>query len=159
MIPAFFVLPTPPGSVPGRGLGNRGATLWHKTDGFLCPFLFRPADPLAVGAGGDLGTSATPTVAQDCVAFCFLLFGGIFRLAPTRQGCGCFGFRFSDDTFLLRPPFQVIRRWFSLTFFLSLTDRPPFFPLFLAFLVGFVVSPFRGVVVGFGEPHLRLMSY
>ena len=38
---------------------------------------------------------------------------------------------FSVDTFSPRPPFQGTWRWFSLTFFLPLTDRPPFFPFFL----------------------------
>ena len=33
----------------------------------------------------------------------------------------------------------------------------PSFPFYLAFLVGFVASPFRGVGVGFDEPHLRYM--
>ena len=42
--------------------------------------------------------------------------------------------------------------------FLSLTARPLFFVFFfVASLVGFVTSPFRGVGVGFKEPHLRLM--
>ena len=41
--------------------------------------------------------------------------------------------------------------------FLPLRARPCFLPLFLTNLVGFVASPFRGVGVGFEEPHLRLM--
>ena len=71
----------------------------------------------------------------------------------------CYGIalRFSVETFSPRPPFQVIWRWFSLTWFLSVDDRPPFFPPFLAFLVGFVASPLRGVGVGFEGPHLRHM--
>ena len=70
MVPGFFVLPTSPRSVPGRGLSNPAAKLWHRTVGFSCPFLLRPADPPPIGAGGDLGIFATPTVAQDCAAFC-----------------------------------------------------------------------------------------
>ena len=42
---AFFVLPTPPRSVPGRGLGNRAIKLWHTTVGFSQYFVFCPADP------------------------------------------------------------------------------------------------------------------
>ena len=42
--------------------------------------------------------------------------------------------------------------------FLSLTaTRPSFRSLFLASLVGFVTLPFRGVGVGFEEPHRRLV--
>ena len=55
------------------------------------------------------------------------------------------------------PPFQVMWRWFSLTFFLSVVDRPPLFPFLLAFLVSFAASPFRDVGVGFEEPPLRLI--
>ena len=57
----------PPRSVPSHGLGNRAAKLWHRTVGFSFSFLFRPADPSPIGAGGVLGILATPTVAQDCV--------------------------------------------------------------------------------------------
>ena len=59
----------PPSSVPGRGLGNQAAKLWHRTVGFSCSFLFRPADPLPIGAGGVLGIFPTPNVAQDYVTF------------------------------------------------------------------------------------------
>ena len=54
-------------------------------------------------------------------------------------------------------PFQVIWRWFSTAFF-SVPHGGAFlsFPFYLARLVGFVTSPFRGVGVGFEEPHLRL---
>ena len=46
-----------------------------------------------------------------------------------RAACLLNGFSLSVDTFPPRHPFQVIWRWFSLTFFLSLTHRSPFFPL------------------------------
>ena len=37
-------------------------------------FLFRPADPPMLGAGGELGILATSTVAQDCVTSCVPFF-------------------------------------------------------------------------------------
>ena len=46
----------------------------HRTVGLSCSFLFRPADPPPLGAGGDLSILANPTVAQDCVTPCFLFF-------------------------------------------------------------------------------------
>ena len=103
--------------MPGRGLGNRAITLWHRTVGFSCSLLFpRSADPPPLGAGGDLGILATPTVTKDCVTpFFSLFFGGINSTTYSRPA----------------PPFQVIWRWFSLTFVLSLTDRRSFCPLFL----------------------------
>ena len=69
-----FVLPTPPRSVPGHGLGNRAVLLRHRITCFSCSFFVRPTDP-PLGAGGALSNFATPTVAQDYVIF--LLFGGI----------------------------------------------------------------------------------
>ena len=148
-----------PRSVPGCGLGkigplNCGTRLlfFRRSLQFVLPI------PPLLGDGGGLGILATPTVAQDCVTSCFLDFGGTILPRPPRSGCGGTSvFRFSVDTFSPRPPSQVIWRWFSSTLFLSLTDKPPFFPFFLAFLVGFVVSPFRDVGVGCVEPHLRLM--
>ena len=71
-----------PRSVPGCGLDNRATQLWHKTVGLLCYFLFRAADPRPLGAGGDLGILATPTVAQGCVTSCFLFFGGLISPRP-----------------------------------------------------------------------------
>ena len=49
---------------------------------------------------------ATPTVAQDCVTFCFFLFGCIVspRL-PSPRLWRYFGFRFSVRTFSPRSPF------------------------------------------------------
>ena len=82
---AYFVLPTPPRSVPGCGLVNRANQLWHRTVVFSFCFLFRPADPPPLGAGGDLGILATPAVAQDCVTSCFLFSVVKFGLAPVAK--------------------------------------------------------------------------
>ena len=71
---SYFVLPTPPRSVSGSGLGNGATQLLLRTVVFLCYCLYRPADPPPLGAGGDLGILATPTVAQDCVTCCAPFF-------------------------------------------------------------------------------------
>ena len=42
-------------SVLGCGLGNRATQLRHGMVCFSCYFIFRPADPPPVGAGGDMG--------------------------------------------------------------------------------------------------------
>ena len=63
VVPAFFALPAPPLSVPGRFLGNRVIKSRHKTVDFSCSFLFVLLTPPSLGAGGDLGILATPTVA------------------------------------------------------------------------------------------------
>ena len=63
-----------PRSVPGCGLGHRATQLWHRTAVFSCYYIFRPADPAPLGAGGNLSILATQTVVQDCVTSCFLLF-------------------------------------------------------------------------------------
>ena len=55
VVPAYFILPTTPRSVPGCDLGNRATQLWHRTVGVSSSFLFRPAVPPPLGAGGDLG--------------------------------------------------------------------------------------------------------
>ena len=44
------------------------------------PFSSCRSPPL--GAGGDLGIFATPTVAQDCVTPCFPFFGGALASPP-----------------------------------------------------------------------------
>ena len=116
---SYFVLPTPPRSVSGSGLGNGATQLLLRTVGFLCYCLYRPADPPPLGAGGDLGILATPSVAQDCATSCFCPFRWYFGFSRFRRHI------------LAPPPLQVIWRLFSLTFFLSLTDRPHFFSLFL----------------------------
>ena len=67
--------------MPGRGLGNRAAKLWHGTVGFLHSFLFRPASSPPLGTGGVLGIFATPTVAQDCVLL-FSPFGLYIFASP-----------------------------------------------------------------------------
>ena len=92
----FFRRADTPRSVPGHGLGNRAAKLRYKT---VCVlefvfFFVLPTPPC--GAGGVLGNFAPPTVAQDSVIF----------------------FSFSVVESRLAPPFQRIRRWFPLTFFL-----------------------------------------
>ena len=67
---------TPPRSVPGCGLGNRATQLWHRNVGCSCHFLFRPADPPALGVGGDLGIFSY----SDCgTGLCDFLFS-LFRL-------------------------------------------------------------------------------
>ena len=90
----------------------------------------------------------------------FLLFGGI-RLGPPRCGCRATSvFRFTVGTFSPRPPFQAIWRCgFPWRFCCPLGIGLLSFPFFLAFLVGFVVSPFKGVGVAFEEPNLRLVFY
>ena len=56
-------------------------------------------------------------------------------------------FRVSVETFSPRPPFHVICRWFSLTSFVMCPLRIGLLSVLfcLAFPVGFVSSPFRGV--------------
>ena len=56
------------------------------------------------------------------------------------------GFRFSVDTF---SPFQVIMTVVFVDLLSPLRIGLLSFPFYLAFLVGFVASPFRGVGVGF----------
>ena len=114
----FFRPIDPPRSVPGHGLGNRAAKLWHRTVGFSCSILLRPPDSPPLGAGGVLGIFVTPTVAQGCVTFFFLLFGGIISPHPPSlrlwRYFGCALFR--RHVFAL-PPLQVIWRCFSSTLF------------------------------------------
>ena len=62
VVPAFFALPAPPLSVPGRFLGNRVIKSRHKTVDFSCSFLFRPADPPPARSRGRSGYLDTPTV-------------------------------------------------------------------------------------------------
>ena len=91
----------------------------------------RFADPAPLGAGGDLFFCPS-----DCdTGLCDLLFSPFrwYQSAslPLAKVVALLRFRFSVDSFLPRPPFQVVWQWFSLTFFLSLADRPPFPPFFL----------------------------
>ena len=58
---------------------------------------------------------------------------------------------------LTPPPLSGDMAVVFFEFSLSPTDKLALFPLFLAFRVGFVRSPFRRMGVGFEEPHLRLM--
>ena len=54
------------------------------------------------------------------------------------------------------PPSRVTWRWFFVDdFFLPLEATLPF--ILFSYFAGFVALPFRGVGVGFEEPHLRLM--
>ena len=91
-----------PRSVPGCGLDNRATQLWHKTVGLLCYFLFRAADPRPLGAGGDLGILATPTVTQDC-DFLLSLFRWYDITSPLLAKVVAL-LRFSVDAFSTRPP-------------------------------------------------------
>ena len=80
-VPVYFVLPTPPRSVPGCGLGNRAThSIVAQDCWFLMFFPFSSCRSPLLGAGGDLDILATPTVAQDYVISCFLFFGGIIDL-------------------------------------------------------------------------------
>ena len=83
----------------------------------------------------------------------------LFPLAPLVKGLALVRFfAFPSIHSRLPPPtFQVIWRWISLSFSPSRTDRLRLFPFICAFLVGFVVLPFRSVGVGSEEPHRRLM--
>ena len=92
------------------------------------------------------------------VTSCFVFFGGIILPCPPRQGCRATSvFRFSIDALSPRPPFSGDMTMDCFAFFLSLADRPPFYPFSLAFLVGFIVLPFRGGGVSCEESHLRLI--
>ena len=74
---------------------------------FRIIFFLRPADPPPpLGAGGDLGTLATPTVAQDCMTYCFLFSVVKFRLAPLAKVVALpyFGFLLFRRHTLAPPP-------------------------------------------------------
>ena len=123
-----------------------------------CSFSFsscRPAPPL--GAGGVLGNFATPTVAQDYAIF--LLFGGIISpRPPSLRWWRYFGFSlFRRHVFAPSPRFSGDMAVISVDVFSPLRIGLLSFPFYLAFLVGFVASPFRGLGVGFEQPHLRYM--
>ena len=126
---------------------------------FPCSFVYRPADPpppQGQGRSGYFGCS-------DCGAG---LRDFLFSL--------CRWYNFTS------PPSLRIWRYFAFPLFRRHTLAPHplsgdvgvvffdvfscpsriglyYFPFFLAFLVGFVVSPFRRVGVGFEEPNLLLM--
>ena len=71
---AYFVLPTPPRLVPVCGLGNRATKMWHRTAGFSCSFLFRPAVPPAPRGRGRsryFGYSSRSTGLCDSLFFLF----------------------------------------------------------------------------------------
>ena len=119
-------------------------------------FLSRRSPPL--GAGGDLGNLATPIgVAQNFVTPCLIFFGGITSpRPPSLRLWRYFGLPLFRRHILAPPPLSgdMAVNFFSVS--LSLTDSF-LFSFFLAFLIGFVVSVFRGVGMGFEKPHLRLM--
>lgn len=125
----------------GAGLGNRAT---HRTVDFLCSVIYRPAISSQLIVGGDLYDLWHRTVRLSVFFFSAIQL----RLTP-----------------IARVAFSRCRRhildsrwqWFSLTFFLFLTGRPPILPLSLVFFLGLVASLFRGVGVGFDEPHLRLV--
>ena len=115
---SFFILPTPPPPAAQcrAGWGSRATHLWHRIVVFLCCFMCRPANPPLPRARGRWRSRSfdysTHTVAPDCVTFWVLPF--VFL--PIHS----------------RPARLLAGAWrFSLTFFLSLTDGPPFFPFFL----------------------------
>ena len=108
LVPAFFVLPTPPRSVPDRGLSNRAIKLWHRTVGFSCSFLFRPADPPPArswGASGYFGYSDCGAGPCDSL---FSLCRWYNFASPPSLRLRYFGFCICVDPFSPRPPFQVI---------------------------------------------------
>ena len=135
--------------VPGHGLGNRVALLSHRIRFFSCSFLFRPAEPPR-GAGGALGNFATPTVAQDYVIF--LLFGGWPR-PPSLRWWRYFGFSIFRRHVSSRPSLPGDMAVGFIGDFSPLRIGFLSFPFYLAFLVG-QASLFRGVGLGFEEPHL-----
>ena len=51
VVPAYFVLPTPPRSVPGCGLGNRATQLWHRLSASCVIFFFVLSIPLRSDPG------------------------------------------------------------------------------------------------------------
>ena len=79
-----LVLSAPAAQCRGCSLDNRAIHLRHRTIGFAGSFLFRPADPSWLGAGGDLGILATLAVARDCVTSFVLLFGDLISPRPSR---------------------------------------------------------------------------
>ena len=118
----FFVLPTPPHSALGHGLGIRAANVRHGTVGFSCSFSFsscrRPPQPRAGGRPGKSAYShcgAGPYVRSlslcDACYFVFSLlcvFSSAFP--PPSRDCGlchlsssvCFSF------FVLYRPLATI---------------------------------------------------
>jgi len=142
----------PPRSVPGLvwviGPLARGAS---QTVEFYVLFLFFILfTPISTRSEpGAIWVSRILVLWQRTVIFCVRSVDVHFRPALSPLVCG-------GGTFVIvlvgtcspRPPLLVTRRWFSLTVFPSLKDRPPFLPLVLPFLLGFVASPVRGVGVG-----------
>ena len=122
-------------------------------------FLFRPADPVSPRDRGRSEYFDCSDCGTGLFDFLFSLFRWYdFASPPVAKVVTLLRFSANPSTHS-RPvsPFQVIWRWFSLTFSCPVRTDSLSFPFFLAFLVGFVVSPFRGVGVGFEEPHLRHM--
>ena len=91
---ACFVLPTPPAQclavVWAIGPLNCGTGLsFFRVLFFLVLPVLSP-----LGVGDDLGILATPAVAQDCVASCFIFFGGtILPRPPSLRLWRYFGFQ------------------------------------------------------------------
>ena len=132
-VPAFFVLPTPPRSVAGRGLGNQAAKLWHRTVDFSCSFLFRPADLPPLAAGGDLGIFCHSDCGAGLCDFLFFPFR-LYSFASPPLATVVALLRFSlfrPHVFAPLPLLGDMAVIFLDFCFLPSTDRPPFFTFFL----------------------------
>ena len=119
-------------SVPGHDLGNRAAKLGRTTFMFFAFVSFtscRTPPPSGPGAFWDF----LPLGMWHRIVLLFFSFSAVqFLLAPLAAVVALLWvFVFPPTRFRPAPPFQVIWRWFSLTFFLSRTDGPPFFPFVL----------------------------
>ena len=123
---------------------------------------FLSCQPLPLGAGGVLGIFCH----SDCGTGLCDLFTPFrwynFASPPIAAVVALrWVFAFPSTRFRSAPSVQVIWRWLCLSFFFFCPLRLGllYFPSNLALLVGFVSPPFRGVGVGFEEPHVRLMFW
>ena len=137
----FFVWPTPQLGV-GACLGNRclSPEFWSRFRWFmvftvLCSYPSCRSPPAP--EPGTIWIKYAYCGVQECLAFCLT-------------------FRFFVDA-LAPPPMQVVWRWLSLA--INSCPLSLGLPLFLfgAYLAGLVTLPFRGVGVGFEEPHLQIV--
>ena len=128
--------------------------------GMVFAFFILLTPPLSVGAG--LGNRATHLWHRTHFQSCGLGLGGSWRIPC--YFCSRFWyslFAFPLLVFFALPPVESgIAMAFVDGLFLPLRARASFLSfLVLSYLFGFVASPFRGVGVGFEEPHLRLVFY